>query len=195
MKTPKSIKEIINILNTEYNITVNKYKEKNKICGYELNTYTDAGVNQIIFIDFRYTNLNPNNPQHFIQLFNEYTKNIDVDEEIRYLILDEQYMSNIGITTGVMSNIGITTGVKDLTDWKYKMQNVFNNEKSTAQIQFQQTKDKLQNIVNDIHDVLNIIPTKGNSRNDCQKLNILHNLKKLEYCINGLDETDFIPNE
>lgn len=185
MKTPKSIKEIINILNTEYNITVDIYKEKNKICGYELNTYTDAGVNQIIFIDFRYTNLNRNNPQHFIQLFNEYTKNIDVVEEIRYLMLDKQYIAKIGLANGI----------KDLTDWKYKMENIFNNEKTTAQIQFEQTKDKLQNLVNDIHDVLNIMPTKGNSKNDCQKLNILQHLNELEYCINGLDETDFIPNE
>ena len=115
METPKSIDEIINILNTEYNITVDIYKEKNKICGYELNTYTDAGVNQIIFIDFRDKNLNPNNPQYFIQLFNEYTKNIDVDEEIKYLILDKQYIDQIGLINGI----------KDLTDWKYKMENIF----------------------------------------------------------------------
>lgn len=184
METPKSINDIINVLNN-YNITVYNYKEKNKIWGYELNTYTDAGVNQIIFIDFRDTNLNTNNPHHFIQLFNQYTKNIDVDEEIRYLMLDKQYIDEIGLTKGI----------KDLTDWKYKMQNIFNNEKTAEQIQCEQTKDKLQTLVYDMQDILKLMPKKGNSENDCQKLNILYHLKQLEHCINGIDETDFIPNE
>jgi hypothetical protein len=87
-----------------------------------------------------------------------------------------------------------------LTDWKYKMQNIsfyfnFNNEKTAEQILFEQTKDKLQTLVYEMQDILKLMPQKGNSDHDCQKINILNNLIKLEHCINGIDETDFIPNE
>ena len=80
----KNVNQVIERLN-ECGITVDSYKENNKLCGYELNTYTDAGVNQILFIDFRDSEMNPKDAKHFIELFNERVNDIDIDEEIKNL--------------------------------------------------------------------------------------------------------------
>lgn len=63
-------------------ISTFEYKEKNKLCGYELNTYTDGGVNQIVFIDFRNKDENPKKAEDFKKLFLQYVKDIDIDDEI-----------------------------------------------------------------------------------------------------------------
>lgn len=63
-------------------ISIYTYKEKNKICGYELNTYTFGGVNQIVFVDFRDTGKSPKNAKDFKELFLECINSIDIDEEI-----------------------------------------------------------------------------------------------------------------
>ena len=65
-----TIKEIIEHLE-QLNIQVYKYEEANKLCGYELNTYTDAGVNEIIFLDFREENQDPKNADDFIKEFRD----------------------------------------------------------------------------------------------------------------------------
>ena len=64
------------------NISVYNYKEDGKICGYELNTYTNGGLNQIVFIDFRDTNKNPNKIADFKEAFLERVNSIDTDEEV-----------------------------------------------------------------------------------------------------------------
>lgn len=63
-------------------ISIDEYKEGKKLCGYELNTYTNGGVNQILFIDFRNTDKNPKNANDFKELFSERVNSIDIDEEI-----------------------------------------------------------------------------------------------------------------
>ena len=110
----KNVNQVIERLN-ECGITVDSYKENNKLCGYELNTYTDAGVNQILFIDFRYSEMNPKDAKHFIELFNERVNDVDIDEEIKNLITDKGYMQEIGLTVGL----------QDLKDWKANLQNIF----------------------------------------------------------------------
>lgn len=182
----KNINQVIKRLN-ECNITVDTYKENNKICGYELNTYTDTGVNQILFIDFRDSEMNPKNAKHFIKLFNENVNDIDIDEEIKNLINDKRYMQEIGLTVGL----------QDLKDWKANLQNIFTetNKKKSQQRQYEQVKDKLQTLLQQMQDELKLMPTKGNSKNDCQKINILHHLNELDSCVNGIKLEDFTPNE
>ena len=46
-----------------------------------------------------------------------------------------------------------------------------------------------------MQDELNLMPTKGNCKNDCQKINILHHLNELDSCVNGIELEDFTPNE
>ena len=64
------------------NISVYPYKEGKKLCGYELNTYTNGGVNQIVFIDFRNPNKKPKDKNDFKELFLNSINNIDIDNEI-----------------------------------------------------------------------------------------------------------------
>jgi len=63
-------------------ISIHEYKEGKKLCGYELNTYTKGGLNQIVFIDFRNTDKKPKNKDDFKELFLERVKDIDTDEEV-----------------------------------------------------------------------------------------------------------------
>lgn len=178
--------QVIERLN-ECGIDVYEYKEKNKLCGYELNTYTNAGVNQILFIDFRHNKMNPKNANHFIGLFNERVNDIDIDEEIKYLINDKKYMQEIGLTVGI----------EDLKKWKANLQNIFTveNKKTAQQRQFEQVKNKLQSLLQQMQDELELMPTKGNSKNDCQKTNIICHLNELDSCIGGIELEDFVPNE
>ena len=182
----KNVKEIIARLE-DCNITVDAYYENKKLCGYELNTYTDAGVNKIIFVDFRDTKKNPENAEHFIELFNERVNEIDIDEEISYYITDKRYMQEIGLTVGL----------QDLKDWKEDLQSIFTEQgaKTPQQRQFEQVKDKLISSLQKMQDDLLLMPTKGNSKNDCQKINILHHLNELDSCIAGIELDDFTPNE
>lgn len=75
------MKDIFNKIE-EAGISIDKYKENGKLCGYELNTYTDKGLNQILFIDFRDTNKNPKSKKDFLELFKDRVNSIDIDEEI-----------------------------------------------------------------------------------------------------------------
>jgi ElaB/YqjD/DUF883 family membrane-anchored ribosome-binding protein len=182
----ENVNQIIERLN-ECGITVYNYKENNKLLGYELNTYTDAGVNQILFIDFRDSELNPKNAKHFIELFNERVNEVDIDDEIKNLINDERYMEEIGLTVGL----------QDLKDWKRNLQNIFTktNKKAAQQIQYEQVKDKLQSLLERFQDELKLMPTKGNTKDDCQKINLLHYMNELDSCVNGIELEDFTPNE
>lgn len=168
----------------QLNIQVSEYKEDKKLCGYELNTYTDAGVNMIIFLDFRDSEMNPKNANHFIEMFNERVKDVDIEEEIGYLREDKSYMQQIGTEIGY----------QDLKDWKENLSNIF-NRKTPQQRQFEQVVDKFRSQIAEMEETLKLMPTKGNSKNDCQKINILHHINSLDYCINGIELEDFIPNE
>lgn len=90
------------------NISIDEYKEKGKLCGYELNTYTDGGVNQIIFIDFRRTEKDPKNENHFKALFADRINSIDIDEEIEVNRQDKTYRAAFTLKEAV----------KDFESWK-----------------------------------------------------------------------------
>lgn len=63
------------------------------------------------------------------------------------------------------------------------------------QRQFEQVKDKLQTLLQQIEDELELIPKKGDNGHDCQKTNILNHLNELGSCVNGIELEDFEPNE
>ena len=109
-----TIKQIIDKLENA-NIQVHEYKEDNKLCGYELNTYTDCGVNQIVFVDFRGTDKNPKSGKDFIELYNERVNDIDIDEEIQMNRQDKSYTANFSLEISV----------QDFKDWKENLQNIF----------------------------------------------------------------------
>jgi hypothetical protein len=83
------------------NILINEYKEGGKLCGYELNTYTDGGVNQIIFIDFRDTDKDPKSEKDFKELFLARVNSIDIDEEIEMNRQDKTYKQAFTISQAV----------------------------------------------------------------------------------------------
>src|SRR3954469_10372970 len=92
-------------------IPVYEYKEGKKLCGYELNTYTEGGVNQVIFVDFRHTDKKPTSASDFKELFVERVKDIDIDEEIETNRQNQAYKQAFTLTKSL----------KDFTDWKAKM--------------------------------------------------------------------------
>jgi hypothetical protein len=92
-------------------ISINDYEEEGKLCGYELNTCTDGGVNVIIFIDFRDTDKDPKNEKDFKDLFSEHVNNIDIDEEIELNRQDKSYKQAFTLTEAV----------KDFTAYKKRL--------------------------------------------------------------------------
>lgn len=99
----------------EKGITIYNYEEKGKLCGYELNTYTEAGVNQIIFIDFRDTDKSPNSPEDFKELFLKRIESIDVDEEVEIHRQDPLFRQDFTLTKAL----------KDFKDWKKNLLKLF----------------------------------------------------------------------
>jgi len=83
------------------NISIHEYKEGKKLCGYELNTYTNGGVNQIVFIDFRDTGKDPKSEKDFKELFSERVNSIDIDEEIEMNRQDKSYKQAFTLTQAV----------------------------------------------------------------------------------------------
>ena len=75
------MKKIIALLSAA-NISVYNYEEDKKLCGYELNTYTKGGLNQIVFVDFRDTGKTPTKAKDFKELFLKRVESIDTDEEV-----------------------------------------------------------------------------------------------------------------
>ena len=99
-------------------ISVYRYKEGEKLCGYELNTYTDGGVNMIIFLDFRGEEKNVENEDKFIEKFLNYIKDFDVDEEVDLHRQSKDYKNAFTISQSV----------KDFKSWKKEMKNIFKKQ-------------------------------------------------------------------
>jgi hypothetical protein len=99
------------------NISLFEYKEQNKLCGFELNTYTNCGVNQIIFVDFRDTNKSPKKAKDFKELFLQRVESIDVDEEIETNRYNEQYRKDFTIRESL----------EDFDTWKEKLVEIAKN--------------------------------------------------------------------
>ena len=108
----KNLQEILDILESK-NIGVDEYTQDEKLCGYELNTYTDGGVNQIIFLDFRESG-DPLNPADLIAKFSERIKNIDIDDEIIINRQDDRYTADFTLTQSL----------KDFKRWKKALKRV-----------------------------------------------------------------------
>jgi len=159
-------------------------KENNKLCGYELNTYTYAGVNQIVFIDFRGTKLNPRKSTDFIYRYNQTIERIDIDEEVNTNRQDPNYTANFTLSESV----------QDFTEWKVNLLNIF-NDKTPQQRQFEQVVDKFRTQLQAMQETLELMPIKGNISADCQKTLIGGILRKLETGISGIELEDFTPNE
>lgn len=181
----KSIKEITSHLE-QLNIQVHEYKEDKKLCGYELNTYTDCGVNQIIFLDFRDSKMNPKKAKDFIEKFNERVDSIDVDEEVEMNRQSDAYKRNFSLTVSI----------QDFKDWKEGLRQVFAvNKKTPQQRQFEQVVDKLRSQLAEMEETLEMMPRKGNNTATCQRTNISNYLGGIDSCINGIELSDFTPNE
>jgi hypothetical protein len=88
----KTLKQIFDIIETA-EISIDEYKEKNFLCGYELNAYTSAGVNEILFLDFREADQDPENVEDFIQEFENYLDARTIDEMIDRNRQSETYKS------------------------------------------------------------------------------------------------------
>lgn len=177
----------------ELNIQVDGYFENKVLCGYELNTYTDGGVNMIIFLDFRDSELDPKNEEHFIQAFNDRIKDIDIDEEIELHRQDKRYCNNFSIKESL----------EDFTDWKNGLENIFSeergftpkNKKQAVQRQFEQTVDKFRSVISELEDILELMPIKGIVSEDCQRTFIQSKINSLDSAVNGVKLEDFVSNE
>ena len=93
------------------NIQIHEYKEGKKLCGYELNTYTEGGLNQIVFVDFRDTDKKPKNANDFKELFLERIESIDIDEEVELNRQDKSYRQTFSLRNSL----------DDIEAWKEEM--------------------------------------------------------------------------
>lgn len=186
----KALKQILEHLQ-ELGIGYYEYREDDILCGYELDTYTDAGVNMIIFLDFRDTDLNPKNPNDFLKVFKERIESIDIDEEIELHRQDKRYCNEFTIKQSL----------EDFSSWKDGLKKAFISrgfnagEKTAQQIQFEQMVDKLRSLLHAMEETLELMPRKGNNPSNCQRTTISNLLGGLDHCINGIDLEDFEPNE
>ncbi len=113
MKNLPTLKTIFSQLEDE-NISIYDYKENDKLCGYELNTYTHKGVNQVLFLDFRDTGLNPKSPKDFITVFSNRIADIDTDEEIEINRQNKNYRNSFSIRESLA----------DFEEWKGNLESL-----------------------------------------------------------------------
>jgi hypothetical protein len=113
MKNSFTLENIFSLLE-QADIFIYEYEEDNKLCGYELNTYTCRGVNQLIFLDFRDTKLDPENPESFFDIFSNRITEIDIDEEIELHRESENYKKHFSIRESL----------EDFEGWKENLQTV-----------------------------------------------------------------------
>ena len=119
MKTTKSLQQVIDIIEAK-GITFYNYVEDGKLCGYELDTYTSCGVNQIIFLDFRDEEKDAENVNDFIEQLNYYVKNIDVEEEIELNRQNQDYRENFTFSRSL----------DDFEKWKTELEEIVEDLKN-----------------------------------------------------------------
>ena len=112
--TEKSIEDIIEIIEQSWGI--NEYEEDNDLLGYEINTYTSGGVNQIVFVDFRDTGLDPKNATHFLSVFEKRINEIDIDDEI---VLHREMK-------GYKDAFTLKESISDFEEWKEELERLLN---------------------------------------------------------------------
>ena len=106
------MENLIEVLNYN-NISVDEYKEKNILCGYELNTYTNGGVNMIVFLDFRDSG-DVTSPYDFAKKFSEYMDSTDINKLISLHRQDKTYVSHFTISKSL----------KDFKNWIKEMKKI-----------------------------------------------------------------------
>lgn len=104
--TVKDLDKIIGIIE-EYH-SIDEYTEDNELCGYEINTYTSGGVNQIIFLDFRRSEYDPKKALDFLKVLEERVESINIDEEITLNRNDPSYVTAFTLKESIT----------DFEDWK-----------------------------------------------------------------------------
>lgn len=90
------------------------YTEDDQLCGYELDTYTEGGVNMNIFLDFRGEEEKVLLPSAFCEKFLNYIDNVDIDEEIDLHRQMQDYKDAFTITQSVKDFESWLEGLKDL---------------------------------------------------------------------------------
>ena len=113
MKTTKTLQQILDIIEAK-GISIDNYEENGKLWGYELDTYTAGGVNQIIFLDFRSEGQDAENANDFIEEFNSYVRNIDIDEEIELNRQNQNYKDNFTLRQSL----------DDFEEWKSELKQI-----------------------------------------------------------------------
>ena len=177
----KHIEAIIKKL-TDADITVSECKKGETLYGYELSTYTDAEVNQLILIDFRDTKMDPKNAKHFIELYNEMVNDIDIDEVVE---LNREF-------NRYKKTFSLTESLHDFTGWKINLLEIFKKqpEKTAQQIQFEHLKYKLYSLVSEMEATLETMPLSGNKAADSQRVAISNQLARWDSFINSIDLED-----
>jgi hypothetical protein len=111
---PKTLEEAIGIIEKSWQI--DEYEENDRLCGYELNTYTERGVNEIVFLDFRNKNLDPKNLEDFLTEFESFVDDLDIDERINNNMQD----------AGYRNDFTLSEALEDFTQWKEAMIGLLN---------------------------------------------------------------------
>lgn len=84
----------------EHNLSYGRYEEDGRgFCGYEISTYTDGGVNMLIFLDGRGKDMT--DPDWWKDEFQAAWEAFDVDEEIDLHRQDESYRHTFRIRQSV----------------------------------------------------------------------------------------------
>ena len=97
MKTLDGIREVFE----SNGIEMYEYVEDGVPCGYELNCYTNGGVNEIVFLDFRDKGLDPMEPQDVIEEFENCIRDYDIDDRIETNRYNKGYKQAFTISQSV----------------------------------------------------------------------------------------------
>lgn len=111
----KTIEQVIEQLE-QNNISVYPYEEEGKLCGYELNTYTPAGVNEIIFLDFRDKG-DAKSVSDFKKEFKSYMNDRTIDERIDTNRQNEAYKRDFTLSESL----------KDFKQWERDIKKLIKN--------------------------------------------------------------------
>ena len=109
----KTLQQLLDIIE-ENDITVHNYVENGMLCGFELNAYTDAGVNEILFLDFRNPEQDPKNPKHFIAEFESYINHYSVDDRIENNRQDPKYKQDFTLNESLDDFTKFDNKLKDI---------------------------------------------------------------------------------
>jgi hypothetical protein len=86
----KTLEQIFDIIENN-KISIHEYEKNGILCGYELNAYTQGGVNEILFLDFRDDGKDPKNSEHFINEFESLLNCETIEERIELNRQSESY--------------------------------------------------------------------------------------------------------